>query len=101
MNISMQGASVRVVDPQGRNEGEALLPGVVWEDDPYRAVTEADALVILTEWNEFRGLNLSKMAKLMTHAALADLRNIYDAANAQNAGFEAYVSIGRENFGLD
>ena len=96
-----QGASVRVVDPQGRHEGEALLPGVAWETDPYRAVTAADALVILTEWNEFRGLNLARIAKLMTRAALADLRNIYDAASAQDAGFQAYVSIGRQNFGVD
>ncbi|MFN2350223.1 MAG: UDP binding domain-containing protein, partial [Thioalkalivibrio sp.] len=47
------GARVRVVDPQGRREGEALLPNVSWHDDPYEAVQSADLLVILTEWNEF------------------------------------------------
>jgi UDP-glucose 6-dehydrogenase len=55
------GARVRVVDPQGRREGEALLPGVVWGDDPYKAAHKADLLVILTEWNEFRALDLKRL----------------------------------------
>ena len=50
------GAKVRVVDPQGRHEGEALLPGVEWHEDPYQAAKNADALIILTEWNAFEAL---------------------------------------------
>ena len=89
------GAKVRVVDPQGRAEGEALLPGVHWMDDAYKAAHKADCVVILTEWNEFRALDLGKIAKKMATPRMADLRNIYSAKDAQKAGFEAYVSVGR------
>ncbi len=89
------GAKVRVVDPQGRREGEALLPGVVWCDDPYKAAHKADLLVILTEWNEFRALDLKKLARKMAAPRMADLRNIYSARDARRAGFEAYEGVGR------
>jgi UDPglucose 6-dehydrogenase len=89
------GAKVRVYDPQGRHEGEALLPGVRWADTPYAAAQGADALVILTEWNEFRALDLERIARKMAHPRMADLRNIYDADTAREAGFEAYVGVGR------
>jgi UDPglucose 6-dehydrogenase len=89
------GAKVRVVDPQGQREGEALLPGVNWMDDPYKAVNNADLLVILTEWNEFRALDLARIAKKMARARMADLRNIYSAKDAKRAGFEAYDAVGR------
>ncbi|MEW9922136.1 UDP-glucose/GDP-mannose dehydrogenase family protein [Marimonas sp. MJW-29] len=89
------GATVRIVDPQGRREGEALLPGVHWFEDPYRAAEQADALVILTEWNEFRGLDLQRLAKGMANARMADLRNIYSEAVASQAGFESYEAVGR------
>ncbi|MET4102694.1 UDPglucose 6-dehydrogenase [Roseovarius sp. MBR-78] len=89
------GARVRVVDPQGRREGEALLPGVHWSEDPYKAAQKADLLVILTEWNEFRALDLKKLAKKMATPRMADLRNIYSAKDAKRAGFDAYVGVGR------
>jgi len=92
------GAKVRVVDPQGRREGETLLPGVHWMEDPYKAAQNADALVILTEWNEFRALDLKRLAKKMTNPALADLRNIYSARDAKRAGFQHYVSVGRSDY---
>lgn len=88
------GADVHVVDPQGRKEGEELLPSVTWCDDPYEAAKDADALVVLTEWNEFRALDLKRLARDMKEAKMADLRNIYDPEEAMLAGFE-YVSIGR------
>ena len=89
------GARVRVVDPQGRREGESLLPGVHWLEDAYKAAQNADALVILTEWNEFRGLDLKRLAKKMATPRMADLRNIYTARDARRAGFCDYISIGR------
>jgi UDPglucose 6-dehydrogenase len=89
------GAKVRVVDPQGRAEGESLLPGVHWMDDAYKAAQKADCVVILTGWNEFRGLDLARLAKRMAAPRLADLRNIYTERDAKKAGFEAYCSIGR------
>jgi UDPglucose 6-dehydrogenase len=89
------GAKVRVVDPQGRREGEHMLPGVVWLDDTYDAVKGADAVVILTEWNEFRALDLERMAKSMATARMADLRNVYSQADASKAGFVAFAGVGR------
>jgi len=89
------GAKVRVVDPQGLREGEALLPGVNWMQDAYKAAQNADLLVILTEWNEFRALDLKKIAKKMARPRMADLRNIYSPKDAKRAGFEAYDAVGR------
>ena len=89
------GARVRVSDPQGRHEGEALLPGVKWVENPYQAANDADLVVLLTEWNEFRGLDLAKLARKMATPQMADLRNVYDPVEAREAGFTAYVGVGR------
>jgi len=91
------GAKVRVVDPQGRREGEALLPGVKWVENPYQAANGADLVVLLTEWNEFRALDLKRLAKKMATPRLADLRNIYSARDAKRAGFVAYAGVGRQD----
>ena len=92
------GAEVRVCDPQGIHEGEALLPNVDWVEDPYKAAQGADLVVILTEWNEFRALNLKKLARKMATPRMADLRNIYSIKDAKRAGFETYVSVGRPDY---
>ncbi|GHF36957.1 UDP-glucose 6-dehydrogenase [Seohaeicola zhoushanensis] len=92
------GARVRAVDPQGHREAAELLPGVHWFDDAYKAAQNADAVVILTEWNEFRALDLKRMARRMTFPALADLRNIYSARDARRAGFLRYASVGRADY---
>jgi len=89
------GATVRVVDPQGAREGVALLPGVQWLSDPYAAAAGADVLVILTEWNEFRALDLPRIAGTMAIPQMADLRNIYARADVLAAGFTAYEGVGR------
>ena len=89
------GAKVRVADPQGRREGEALLPGVRWVENAYQAAQGADLVVVLTEWNEYRGLDLERLARKMASPRMADLRNVYDAAVAKAAGFELYVGVGR------
>ncbi|MCC1494762.1 UDP-glucose/GDP-mannose dehydrogenase family protein [Cognatishimia sp. F0-27] len=94
------GAKVTVCDPQGLREGEALLPGVTWVEDAYAAAEGADLLVILTEWNEFRALDLSRIAGAMATPHMADLRNIYAASDAEAAGFAAYDSIGRAGYGV-
>ncbi|MEM7188788.1 MAG: UDP-glucose/GDP-mannose dehydrogenase family protein [Pseudomonadota bacterium] len=88
------GARVRVCDPEGLKEGEALLPGVEWVEDPYATAAEADALVVITEWNQFRGLDLTRLAQSMRGKTLVDLRNIYSPEDAATAGFE-YVGVGR------
>jgi len=89
------GAKVRVADPQGKREGEALLPGVVWCDNAYQATQAGDAVVILTEWNEFRALDLARIAASMTTPRMADLRNIYAPQTVLQAGFERYQGVGR------
>ena len=93
------GGRVRVVDPQGLREGAALLPGVQWMDDPYKAAQKADVLVLLTEWNEFRALDLKRLARAMATPRMADLRNIYSPRDARQAGFDAYVAVGRPRAG--
>ncbi len=95
------GAKVRVVDPQGRREGEGLLPSVDWVEDAYTAAKDADLLVLLTEWNEFRALDLERLAGCMSQPRLADLRNIYNVEDAKKAGFNAYCAVGRPGFGID
>jgi len=89
------GAKVRVTDPHGKREGEALLPGVKWADDAYQAAQGADLVVLLTEWNEFRALDLKKLAKKMEAARMVDLRNIYNSRDAKRAGFDHYSGVGR------
>ena len=90
-----QGADVRVVDPEGRREGAALLPGVTWCEDAYEAAKEAHAVVILTEWNQFRALDLKRLAGVMTTPRMADLRNVYAPGDLMAAGFEGRVGVGR------
>src|SRR5579859_7700601 len=88
------GARVQAYDPAGMHEAKPLLPGVDWKEDPYAAATGADVLVIITEWNEFRALQLDRLAGIMNRPAIVDLRNVYNPADAAKAGF-AYSSIGR------
>ena len=95
------GANVRVTDPQGRHEGEALLPGAIWIEDPYACAEGADLLVLLTEWNEFRALDLKSLASRMASPRMADLRNIYSNDVVRAAGFVAYDSVGRCGFRAD
>ncbi|MFD1508607.1 UDP-glucose dehydrogenase family protein [Lacimonas salitolerans] len=89
------GAKLRIVDPHGRKEGEALLPGVEWQSDPYSAAEGADCLLILTEWNQFRALDLKRLAAAMATPVMADLRNIYSLEDVLAAGFTAYDGVGR------
>ncbi len=92
------GAKVRAFDPAGMDEARKLLEGVEWCEDAYATIHGADALVIITEWNEFRALDLDRVKSLMRRALLIDLRNIYDPAEMVAAGFE-YHCIGRPAVG--
>ncbi|MCY4405105.1 MAG: UDP-glucose/GDP-mannose dehydrogenase family protein [Rhodospirillaceae bacterium] len=89
-----QGAIARAFDPAGMEEARALLDGVVWCNDSYDAMTGADALVILTEWNEFRALDLERARGLLRTPLMVDLRNVYEPSEVAGAGIR-YVSIGR------
>jgi UDPglucose 6-dehydrogenase len=88
------GASVAAYDPVGREQAEPLMPGVDFAENAYAAADEADALVIVTEWDEFRALDLARIASLMRGKALIDLRNIYDGVTVERAGL-SYRGIGR------
>ena len=92
--LQAAGARIRAFDPQGMHEAKKLLAGVEFCDDAYATMREADALVIVTEWNEFRALDLARVRQLMRRPILIDLRNIYQPVQMQAAGFD-YVSIGR------
>ena len=89
-----RGAKVRAFDPAGMEEARALLDGVAWCRDAYDAMTGADALVILTEWNEFRALDLDRARSMLATPLIVDLRNIYEPGEVAAAGLR-YVSIGR------
>lgn len=90
-----RGAAVRAHDPQGMKEAKHLLPdSVVYCDTPYEAARNSDAVVIITEWNEYRALDLDRLAKTLRGAVMVDLRNIYDIAEVERAGF-SYTGIGR------
>lgn len=90
-----RGATVRAHDPQGMKEAKHLLPeSVVYCDTPYEAARNSDAVVIITEWNEYRALDLDRLAKTLRGAIMVDLRNIYDIAEVERAGF-SYTGIGR------
>jgi len=90
------GATVRVTDPQGHREGASLLPGVSWHEDAYDAAQDVDAIVLLTEWNQFRALDLKRLRDQMRMGLIADLRNIYPTAELEKAGFEV-LAIGRNS----
>jgi len=88
------GATVRAFDPEGMDEAKKLLDGVTFCDGAYAAMDGADAVVILTEWNEFRALDLRRVRELLRSPTIIDLRNIYKPADMADAGFY-YFSIGR------
>src|SRR5204862_7799250 len=88
-----KGARVQAFDPEG-HEAHALLKDVDFKDEPYAVATGADVLVIITEWDQFRALDLDRIKLLMKRPVLVDLRNIYKAPDMKARGF-AYTSVGR------
>jgi UDPglucose 6-dehydrogenase len=92
--LQERGATVRAFDPQGRKHGEVLLPGVRWCESALEAANGADILVVVTEWNEFRALDLSQAKKTMRGDVLVDLRNVFPTKLAEDVGFR-YLGVGR------
>ena len=88
------GATVRAYDPVAMKEAAEVLPEVKYAADEYEAVTDADALVFVTEWNQFRALDMRRVRDLMRSPRIADLRNIYEPADMRELGFE-YIGVGR------
>jgi UDPglucose 6-dehydrogenase len=92
--LAAEGADVRAYDPAATAEARKLLPEVTTEADPYACIEGADALVILTEWDQFRALDLDRVRSILRKPVVIDLRNIYKPADMVARGF-TYVSIGR------
>jgi UDPglucose 6-dehydrogenase len=92
--LQKRGIKVRAHDPEGMEEAKKQMPDLDYRNDPYEAIDGADALVILTEWNSYRSLDLDRVKSLLKAPVFVDLRNIYRPAEMQAAGFQ-YTSLGR------
>lgn len=93
-DLAEAGAKVRVYDPAAMEAARRVLSNVAFCEDEYDAATGSDALVVVTEWNQFRSLDFGRMSAVMSELNLVDLRNIYEPADIRKAGFN-YVSTGR------
>ena len=89
-----RGAAVTAFDPVAREQAEKTFSGIEFADDAYAAAAGADALVIVTEWDEFRALDLERIAGSLRGKVLVDLRNVYDRSEAEEAGL-TYYGVGR------
>ena len=89
-----RGATVSAYDPVARQEAQKIIPEIEFAEDEYVAAAGADVLVFMTEWNQFRALDMERIRSLMRVPRIADLRNIYEPADMRNMGFE-YVGVGR------
>ena len=92
--LQKAGATIRAFDPEGMTEAKKLMPDLTYCRDAYDCMSGADAVAIITEWNEFRNLDLIRMKQLLRQPAVVDLRNVYNPAEMAEAGFR-YTSIGR------
>ena len=92
--INKRGGSVRAFDPVAIEEAKHCLPDIEYACDEYDALEGADALVIATEWNQFRALDLDRVKNLLKQPKVADLRNVYEPEDMRELGFE-YVGVGR------
>jgi UDPglucose 6-dehydrogenase len=92
--LAERGARVRAYDPVATEQARKILPDVEYAEDEYAAVEGADALVFMTEWNQFRALDMKRVKELMREPKVADLRNIYEPERMREMGF-GYVGVGR------
>jgi len=93
--LAEKGARIQAHDPQAMAEAKEMFPEFTYVDSPYQACENADAVVLLTEWNQYRALDLEKMKALMKGDVFIDLRNVYDPSRVKRAGFQ-YVGVGRK-----
>ena len=94
--LQAAGAKVRAYDPEGMDEARMMLDGIKYCDDAYDTLPNSDALVIITEWNVFRALDMHRVKDLLNTPVLVDLRNIYDPETMRELGF-TYISVGRSS----
>lgn len=89
-----EGARIKAFDPEAKERAKKILKNVEYVDDPYDAIKDADALVIVTEWNEFRNLDKEKMKRLLKEPNIVDGRNVYEPKEMKALGFN-YIGVGR------
>ena len=92
--VKAKGASVKAFDPVAMDEAKHCIEGIEFATDEYDAIDGADALVIITEWNQFRALDMERVKQLLKSPKIADLRNVYEPDDMRELGFE-YVGVGR------
>lgn len=92
--LQKAGAEICAYDPEAMGEAKNMLPGVEWKDNSYDTMDGAAAIVLITEWNEFRMLDLERVKELLAAPIMVDLRNVYNRQEMKDAGFE-YTCIGR------
>jgi len=92
--LQSSGADIHAYDPEGINEAKELLNGVTFCENTYEPLEGADAVVIITEWNEFRALDLERVKSLLKQPVMVDLRNIYEPNEMEAQGFQ-YMCVGR------
>lgn len=90
------GATIKAFDPVAMEESKKVLPNIIYCRDTYEVAKDCDALIFITEWNQFRSLDLEKIKQLMKSPAIIDLRNIYDPERMKERGFK-YTCVGRPN----
>jgi len=95
--LQEQGARIRAYDPAGMQEARKFLDNIEYATDAYEAARDANALVIITEWNQFRNLHWERMKELLTEPVVFDLRNIYEPDRMASRGFR-YFCVGRQSF---
>jgi UDPglucose 6-dehydrogenase len=98
--LQAAGANVRAYDPEGMEEAGQILPDVAWCENAYATMEGADAVALLTEWNEFRGLDLARVKALLRKPVMVDLRNVYNPEEMVAAGF-SYSCIGRSTVSME
>ena len=94
--LQKEGANIKAYDPKAENNAKKILKGITYCSSPYDAAEGADALLIITEWSEFRELDLKKLKSLMRHALIIDGRNIFNPEQLRKEGF-VYISVGRKD----
>lgn len=90
-----EGAKIKAFDPEAKETAKKVLKDAEYVNDPYDAIKDADALVIVTEWNEFRNLDKERMKQLLKQPNVIDGRNVYEPNEMKELGFN-YISVGRE-----
>lgn len=92
--LQTRGAKIKAFDPVAMEEAKHSLSDIEYATDEYDAIKDADALIIVTEWNQFRALDMKKVKQLLKSPKIADLRNVYEPKDMRELGFE-YVGVGR------